>query len=139
MDPYGLALALQSIETDSSGAPEHAQLGDMARRSAPFVPVVEVAFPNDMWWSMPEELSEQLVARRNEGQDAVYTWDWGRNGRTGSWSPDGASTSVNRYAIDFQLMVQTNIDNGRQRSIRIIYVRREDVTARRGTGQLPER
>ena len=85
---------------------------------------------------MPEELSQQLIARMNDGENAVYTWNWGENGRIGSWAPDGQSTSLNRYMHDFELMLQRNIDNGRQRSIRIVWVRPEDVDAR-FTGQLP--
>ena len=137
--PYGfvvVAMASESMETDGSGVLEQLQLAEMARGSAPLVPIVEVAFRNDMWWSMPQELSQQLIARMTEGENAVYTWNWGENGRTGSWAPDGESTSINRYIHDFELKLQTNMDNGRQRSIRIVYVRREDVTAR-CTGELP--
>ena len=126
-----------SMETDGSGALEQLQLAEMARGSAPLVPIVEVAFRNDMWWSMPQELSQQLIARMTAGENAVYTWNWGENGRIGSWAPDGQTTSINRYMHDFELMLQRNIDNGRQRSIRIVYVRDEDVTAR-CTSQLPQ-
>ena len=137
--PYGfvvVAMASESMETDGSGVLEQLQLAEMACGSAPLVPIVEVAFRNDMWWSMPQVLSQQLIARMTEVENAVYTWNWSENGRTGSWAPDGESTSVNRYMHDFELMLERNIDNGRQRSIRIVYVRREDVTAR-CTGELP--
>ena len=72
------------------------------------------------------------------GEDAGYTWDWGEGGRVGSWKPDGEVSSINRYVIDFATGVQTNTDNQRKRSIRIIWVRPQDVVPQ-FTGQLPKR
>ena len=86
-------------------------------------PIVEVAFQNGTWWSIPQETSAQLYEQYVNNLDAVYTYDWGEGGRTGSWSPGGESTHINRYRIDFVARVQTNLDNQRKRSIRIIWVR----------------
>ena len=86
----------------------------------PLIPIVEVAFPYDQWWSIPKELSQGLVEKMREGQNAGYTWDWGENGRVGSWKHDEQETSINRYILDFVTMTQTNIDSGRKRSIRIV-------------------
>ena len=69
-------------------------------------------------------------------QDACYVWDWGEGGRCGSWAPDGEETKINRYSIDFVSFVQTNIDNNRKRSIRIVWVRPQDAQAR-FTGEKP--
>ena len=66
----------------------------------------------------------------------MYTYDWGEGGRTGSWSPGGESTHINCYRIDFVARVQTNLDNQRKRSIRIVWVRPQDVTPQH-SGQLP--
>ena len=52
------------------------------------------------------------------------------------WRPNGEQTRLNRYTIDFTNNVQTNIDNGRRRSIRIIWVRPQDVEAQ-FRGELP--
>ena len=82
---------------------------------------------------MPPELSQELVARMREwGKAAVYTWDWGLNGRVGTWAPDGEVTHINRYSLDFQRMVQTNVDNGSARTFRIIYIldQRPDLVLR---------
>ena len=98
---------------------------------------MEVAFNFDKWRSIPEEMSRQLYEKYMSGQDAVYTWDWGPDGRRGSWQPDDMETSINRYVIDFVSMVQTNIDNSRKRSVRIVWVRPQDVQAR-FTGELPQ-
>ena len=113
----------------SSGASEHAFWNGLA-------PIVEVAFAHGKWWSIPEDMSRQLYEQYVGQQDACYTWDWGEGGRCGSWAPDGEETKINRYSIDFVNFVQTNIDNHRKRSIRIVWVRPQDVQAR-FTGELP--
>ena len=89
-------------------------------------PILEVAFPSDMWWSMPPWLSQAIYAEYALGNDVVYTWDWG-NKRSGSWSPEGQTTTINRYTIDFKEMLQTNIDNNRTRSVRWIWICEDDV------------
>ena len=113
----------------SSGASEHAFWNGL-------VPIVEVAFAHGKWWSRPEGMSQQLYEQYVGQQDACYTWDWGEGGRCGSWAPDGEETKINRYSIDFVNFVQTNIDNNRKRSIRIVWVRPQDVQAR-FTGEKP--
>ena len=75
----------------------------------------------------PQEISAQLYANHAQGDDAGYTWDWGEGGRAGSWRPEGEETSINRYIIDFVRRIQTNIDNGRKRSIRIVWVHPQDL------------
>ena len=101
------------------------------------VPIIEVAFGHGKWWSIPQEMSAQLYEQHLNDQDAGYTWDWGEGGRDGSWAPDGETTKINRYVIDFINGVQTNVDNQRRRSIRIIWVRPQDAEAR-FTSDLPE-
>jgi len=101
----------------------------------PSIPIFEVAFRNGMWWSMPEELSTLLFAKYENGEDAVYTWDWGES-RLGSWRPDNEDTSINRYLVDFGAMEQRNIDNDRRRSLRLVWVRPQDVTPK-WAGQKP--
>ena len=64
----------------------------------PRIPIIEVAYSNGMWWSIPQQVSAELYAKFEAGQDAVYTWDWG-DSRNGSWKPDDRETSINRYMI----------------------------------------
>ena len=45
----------------------------------PRIPIIQVAFRNGMWWSLPQHLSAELYAQCEAGQDAVYTWDWGES------------------------------------------------------------
>ncbi len=80
-----------------------------------------------MWWSLPIEMPRQLYAKFVDGQDAVYTWDWGES-RTGPWRPGDRGTSINRYTVDFVRTKQEHVDNGRKRTIRLIWVRPGDVT-----------
>ena len=47
-------------------------------RAQSTVPIVEVAFAHGKWWSMPQEYES--------GRDAIYTWNWGEDGRAGSWT-----------------------------------------------------
>ena len=102
------------------------------------VPIVEVAFNDNYWWSMPMELSAALYEIHEKGQDAIYTWNWGPGGRAGSWSPLGATTTINRYKIVFSERVQVNTDNGRKRSVRIVWVDPQDVEPQ-FTGGKPKR
>ena len=110
---------------------------EMAQPETSLVPVIEIAFKHGMWWSLPQEVSQQLYNKyvANES-DIGYTWDWG-DSRAGSWSHEGKETSINRYLLDFALMEQTNIDNNRKRSFRIAWVRPEQIEAR-WTGQIPQ-
>ena len=93
------------------------------------VPIIEVAFKKNTWWSLPQDMSAGIYACKLNNQDAGYTWDWGEGGRIGAWRPNGEQTRINRYTIDFTNNCQTNMDNGRRRSIRIIWVRPQDVEA----------
>ena len=85
------------------------------------VPIIEVAFKKDMWWSMSAGTSAQIYQKYVNGKDVVYTWDWGAS-RPGSFAPAGEHTSINRYLIDFQTWEQVNIDNGRRRSVRLVFL-----------------
>ena len=83
------------------------------------VPIIEVAFKKEVWRSMPTEMSAQIYQKYLNGEDVVYTWDWGAS-RPGSFATAGEQISINRYMIDFQTMEQVNIGNGRRRSVRLV-------------------
>ena len=55
------------------------------------------------------------------GEDVVYTWDWGAS-RPGSFAPAREQISINRYMIDFQTWERVNIDDGRRRSMRLVFL-----------------
>ena len=129
-EPSTTALELPPTQYASGLATEHSEEG-----RPPRIPIIEVAFGKGMWWSIPQQMSAELYAKFEAGQDAVYTWDWG-DSRKGSWKPDDEETPINRYMINFAHKQQRNIDNGRMRTIRLIWVLEEDATPQ-WTGQIP--
>ena len=84
---------------------------------------IEVEFPQDMWWSMPKFISDDILKKVFErGEtEVLYAWDW-KGSRPGSWRPDEQATSFNRYVIDFVTMTQRNLDNERTRKVRVVHV-----------------
>ena len=114
--------AVETVRSDSGSA---AQPGK--------VPIIEVAFKNGMWWSIPWEMSQALYEKHLQGENAGYVWDWGEH-RDGSWVNDDEATSINRYVIDYIAKRQENIDTGSIRSIRVAWVSPADVEPR-WTGQ----
>ena len=121
-------LGQESVSAGQSDMPVSAAQSD--------IPIIEVSFGNGMWWSLPSEMSAQLYEKFTSGENAGYTWDWG-GAREGSWRPDGECTSINRYIIDFKTMTQTNIDNKRKRSVRIVWTTTA-ATQPQWSGEIPE-
>ena len=81
-------------------------------------------FNNGMWWAMPHDLSDPILDQWiNGAQQVSFVWDWEET-RRGSYRPDGAETSLNRYIIDFDIMRQRNLDNGRTRIVKHVCVLR---------------
>ena len=99
--------------------------------------MIEIAYKHGIWWALPEETSQLLYNKHlaNE-EDIGYVWNWG-DSRYGSWKPDDAETSINRYLIDFEAGLQRNIDNNRHRTMRVVWVDPSSVTARL-TGEIRE-
>ena len=85
---------------------------------------IHVEFNNGMWWVMPHDLSDGILNQGlNGAQQVSFVWNW-EGTRQGSYRPDGAETSVNRYIIDFDIMQQRNIDNNRTRRVKVVCVLR---------------
>jgi hypothetical protein len=81
-----------------------------------------VDFNNGMWWAMPHDLSDPILEQWLIGaQQVSFIWDW-NNTRRGSYQLDGADTSINRYIIDFDTMLQRNLDNDRTRKVKVVCV-----------------
>ena len=108
-----------SMETDST----HPLIGTLPDASQ-LQWEIHVEFNNGMWWAMPHDLSDPILKEwRNGSQQVSFVWDWGKT-RKGSYRPDGAETSHNRYIIDFDVMQQRNIDNDRTRTVKVVAVLR---------------
>jgi hypothetical protein len=85
---------------------------------------IHVDFNNDMWWAMPHELSDSILEKWTNGaQQVSFIWDWQAT-RKGSYQPNGADTSINRYIIDFDTMHQRSVDNDRTRKVKVVCVLR---------------
>ncbi len=112
-----------TVTDDAAGHAETAGLDDPADEHD--VPIVQVAFKNNTWWSLPKDVSALLYGDCLAGRESGYTYDWG---------PPG---TLARYTIDFNSMIQTNAQSGRTRSVRIAWVREQDIVAA-VTGALPD-
>ena len=97
------------------------------------IPIVEVAFGDGMWWWIPAATSHALYQEYLKGENATYVWNWG-NHRNGSFVLEEQPTSLSRYVIDWSEKLQTNLDNGRRRTIRIVWIDQDDEEPRY-TGQ----
>ena len=85
---------------------------------------IHVDFNNGIWWAMPHDLSDRILDQWiNGAQQVSFVWDWEET-RRGSYRPDGAETSLNRYIIDFETMRQRNLDNDRTRIVKVVCVLR---------------
>ena len=85
---------------------------------------IHVDFHKGMWWAMPHELSDSILEKWTNGARQVsFIWDWAGT-RKGSYQPNGADTSINRYIIDFDTMLQRNTDNDRTRKVKVVCVLR---------------
>ena len=71
-------------------------------------PVIEVAFGWGKWWSIPFDMSKDILEKSKTFKTVVYTWDWAdtRPGAFVIHHKDGSTeqTSINRYCLDFETM-----------------------------------
>ena len=72
-----------------------------------FTPTFEVAYPSG-WHFINEEISKEMYAAFLANTPGHYTEPLTANGKGG----------IRKYTVDWQDMIQTNIENGRQRSVR---------------------
>ncbi len=112
-----------TVTDDAAGHAETAGLDDPADEHD--VPIVQVAFKNNTWWSLPKDVSALIYVGCLAGRESGYTYDWG---------PPGTFA---RYTIDFASLIHTNLESGRKRPVRIAWVREQDISAA-CTGALPD-
>ena len=74
------------IMTSTTNGAEQLVAGSAPAATEHAIPIFEVAFRNDMWWSIPASMSAALYEKYASNDDADYAWDWG-DARSGSWAP----------------------------------------------------
>ena len=74
------------------------------------VPIVEVAYENDMWMQLPLETSRDLLEIHWKGAKSGYTWDWGQQ------------HGKENYILDFNTGMQRSVQAGTIRNIRVIWL-----------------
>ena len=100
---------------------------------------IHVEFNNGMWWVMPHDLSDATLQQwSNRAQQVSFAWDWQAT-RQGSYQPNGENTSINRYIIDFDTMYQRNLDNGRTRKVKVVFVLQHEAGLYPTIGLIPFR
>ena len=100
---------------------------------------IHVDFNNGMWWAMPHDLSNAMLQQWSNGaQQVSFIWDWQAT-RQGSYQPNGENTSINRYIIDFDTMYQRNLDNGRTRKVKVVFVSQHEAGLYPTIGLVPFR
>ena len=110
-------------QIDSTGSVHAMNLGTLPSVSE-LQSEIHVDFYNGMWWAMRHDLSDPILDQWiNGAQQVSFVWDWEET-RRGSYRPDGAETSLNRYIIDFDTMRQRNLDNDRTRIVKVVCVLR---------------
>ena len=96
-------------------------MSEPSENSSANVPIFEVAFKSDMWWTIPATTSKQIYEQYVNNQNAGYEWDWGME------APHGEETGINHYIIDFKTWVQKDLDSNRLRPVRLLWVAPERV------------
>ena len=90
------------------------------------VPVIEIAYPKNMWWSLPRETSAAILEETKTNTIVAFVWDWG-NESQGTFRPEGKATGQSRYVLNFSTHTQTNLDTKFVRSFRVAMVKEEHV------------
>ena len=122
-------------------APEHVSpdiVGDVMKTEfgPGVVAVVQVAYRGGLWWSLPEDLSAEIIKNHAKNENTTFCWQWDQQGR-GSWStPEGEKTGISRYLINLRDGTQENTDNGRKRTARVVWMTEADSREPKWTGEL---
>ena len=82
------------------------------------VPIVEVAFGEELWWSMSEEISLKFYENMMFNLTSIYCWDRGEQWPCGVWYRE---RSNRYYTVDLKRKVQTNLYNGKRSAVRLVW------------------
>ena len=116
--------------------PDHPELAELASAESglwrlaeiTFTEIIEISYAtqwDDMWWSLPKDMSADLMLEFREGGDVIepITFEWEWQGKQGTKrEPDGKPTNISSYTLNFDRMLQTNNDTGVVRKFRVVSV-----------------
>ena len=96
-----------ATETTNAGQSAAAWLGPDWMQPD-YIPTFEVAYPGPKWHPVNEEISKEMYTAYLTNIPGHYTEPLTANEKGGT----------RQYIVDWEQMIQTNIENGRQRSVR---------------------
>ena len=104
------ALAIPPPDGENSGGGVGGGTGSLvaAWLQPDYIPTFEVAYPRPKWYPVNEEISKEMYTAYLANTPGHYTEPLTANGQGGT----------REYIVDWEQMIQTNIENGRQRSVR---------------------
>ena len=146
LDPQPLAKSLPAARPNPAHplalrghAPLRHTIPGQAMTVQDMTPIIEVERKEGSgeWWSMPLELSSELYQayEKKLATEFTFVWDWqdprwGGSGKTqGSYEVDGETTNYSRYSLCFNTMTQKNLDSGRVRRFRVVFMKPGDAWA----------
>ena len=84
--------------------------------------LIERSAQAGIYWMMPVELSDPILKQRDDGcKEVSFVWDW--ECPRGTYYADGEQSTYSRYMINFDEMLQRNLDNDSTRRVKIIRIR----------------
>ena len=97
-----------------------------------FAEIIEISYAtqwDDMWWSLPPNMSADLMREFREGGEDIgefapitFEWEWPEGKRGTKRGPDGEPTNISSYTLNFDRMEQKNNDTGVVRKFRVVQV-----------------
>ena len=84
----------------------------------------------EYWWDIPEATCVEINTMRTTWIEAtgreprwfVYEYGPQRARKKNQNSETGASTTISRYEINMETMMQRNVDSGAERRVRFVYI-----------------
>ena len=112
------ALAIPPPDGENSGGGVGGGTGSLvaAWLQPDYIPTFEVAYPGPKWYPVNEEISKEMYTAYLANTPGHYTEPLTANGQGGT----------RKYIVDWEQMIQTNIENGRQRSVRFREFQQDD-------------
>ena len=127
-------LLMDAITEDDSTATRNAEQSATSATNAAdgpqpdSIPTFEVAYKNQKWFEVNEETSRNMYTAYLANNPGYYTEPVTVNGKGGT----------RQYVVDWGSMLQTNIENGRQRSVRFSGLQQGGEHGPILTGKLPK-